>query len=64
MKGKTIKFLAVYSFQNNFIKFILGFGTDEDAIIQVLSTRSNSQRQEIATVFKNEYGRVNFFSFS
>lgn len=34
-----------------------GFGTDEDAIVEVLTKRSNAQRQAIAEVFKNDLGR-------
>ena len=35
-----------------------GFGTDEDSIMELLSTRTNQQRQEISTSFTREYGRV------
>lgn len=35
-----------------------GFGTDEQAIIDILTTRSNSQRQEISKQFLHEFGRV------
>ncbi|XP_050684883.1 annexin B10 isoform X4 [Leptidea sinapis] len=34
-----------------------GLGTDEDAIIEILTTRSNVQRQAIAKAFTHEYGR-------
>lgn len=35
-----------------------GFGTDEDAIIEILTSRSNSQRQLMRKYFTDQLGRV------
>ena len=39
-------------------KAMKGAGTDEDAIIRVLALRSNAQRQQLRTAFKQRYGQV------
>ncbi|CAH1403621.1 unnamed protein product [Nezara viridula] len=38
-------------------KAMKGFGTDEKAIIEVLTNRTNSQRQQISLEFKTLYGK-------
>lgn len=38
-------------------KAMKGFGTDEDAIIEVLCRRTNDQRMEICRTFKTAYGK-------
>jgi annexin A7/11 len=38
-------------------KAMKGFGTDEDAIINVLCHRTNAQRMEICRAFKTGYGK-------
>jgi annexin A7/11 len=35
-----------------------GFGTDEQTIINILTSRTNEQRQAIAKAFAKDYGRV------
>ena len=39
----------------------LPLGTDEAAIIDLVSKRSNAQRQQIRSEFKQVYGRVSCF---
>lgn len=38
-------------------KAMKGFGTDEDAIINVICRRSNEQRQQIAKMYKTHFGK-------
>ncbi|XP_058025316.1 annexin A6 isoform X2 [Ahaetulla prasina] len=38
-------------------KAMKGLGTDEDAIIEVVTQRSNDQRQDIIKAYKSHYGR-------
>ncbi|CAH2276049.1 annexin A6 isoform X1 [Pelobates cultripes] len=38
-------------------KAMKGFGTDEDAIIDIITKRTNDQRQEILKAFKSHFGR-------
>uniref|UniRef100_A0A8C2UY56 Annexin n=1 Tax=Chinchilla lanigera TaxID=34839 RepID=A0A8C2UY56_CHILA len=39
-------------------KAMKGFGTDEQADVDVVANHSNNQRQKIKTAFKNMYGKV------
>ncbi|KAM8971889.1 annexin A6 [Pelodytes ibericus] len=38
-------------------KAMKGFGTDEDTIVDIVTRRSNAQRQEILKAFKSHFGR-------
>lgn len=40
---------------------IKGLGTDENAIVQVIASHTNQQRQEIKEKYKTMYGKVRLF---
>lgn len=41
-----------------------GFGCNEEEIINIITKRSNEQRQEIAKQFKTMYGKVSNLNYS
>ena len=48
----------VYYYSKTY-EIINSTGTDDDAVVHVVSTRCNLQRQELKEIFKTLYGRVN-----
>lgn len=42
--------------------FSVTVGTDEDAILKLLTARSNTQRQEIKAAYKTQFGEVGLSS--
>ncbi|MBN3275085.1 ANXA6 protein, partial [Polyodon spathula] len=35
-----------------------GLGSDKDTILELITSRSNAQRQEICAAYKSQYGKV------
>lgn len=50
--------VSTYSMHCVYGLLLLSTGTDEQAIIDVLTKRSNMQRQQIAKSFKGQFGKV------
>lgn len=61
MSGKgTVKAIANFNASEDaetLYKAMKGLGTDEDAILQLLTARSNSQRQQIKATYKTLHGK-------
>ncbi|XP_048826349.1 annexin A5-like [Brienomyrus brachyistius] len=58
--GGTVKPFANFNANQDaevLFKAMKGLGTDEDAILQLLTARSNSQRQQIKAAFKTLHGK-------
>ncbi|KAA0722371.1 Annexin A5 [Triplophysa tibetana] len=56
----TVKAHAGFNANNDagvLVKAMKGFGTDEDAIVQLLTSRSNEQRQQIKAAYKTLHGK-------
>ena len=51
-------YLKIRSLCFCFFLFLSITGSDEDAIIAILGTRTSKQRQEIAAKFEQEYSKV------
>ena len=54
----VIEIILFSSFDKRSFIFCCNAGTDEAAIIHVVATRCNAQRQQMKTMFKTMYGRV------
>lgn len=59
-KTYTVKHIYITTTTTNetIIISFFAIGTDEDVIIDIVTQRSNAQRQEIRQVFKSLLGRV------
>ncbi|KAG2468146.1 ANXA4 protein, partial [Polypterus senegalus] len=59
-KGASVKPFAQFDAKQDaeaLYAAIKGLGTDEDTILQLLTARNNTQRQQIAATYKNLYGK-------
>lgn len=55
---RTIRFFKKEPYDVHFKLWLPAAGTDEDAVLMLLTSRCNDQRQQIKAAYKKAYGKV------